>query len=194
MIHLTGRFLEILISVLAIIVFLKPADMILTHPITLFLLSKKFRISLLLILTLVTGIQILLTDSIANLVIFRTASERLFHQQNLYDYIQYKIIWDKFFYAPVFAFLFYPFAALPISVSVFLWLLLDAVFFYFALEILPLSATQKTIIFFIALSDLINSFQNLQTNAINTAFMLFIFIFLHHHKYVFAAIMCGSFV
>src|ERR1700758_1209049 len=152
-----------------------------------FILSKYFRISLLVLLCIGIGIQTLFMDAIANLVIFRTATERFFHQQNLYDYIQYKIIWDKFFYTPAFALFFYPFAALPISVSVFLWLFLGATLFYFAIEMLPLSATKKTIIFFIALSDLINSFQNLQTNAINTALMLFIFIAFHHHKYVWAA-------
>src|ERR1700739_1084132 len=155
-------------------------------------LSKYFRLSVLFILCIVISIQTIYTDEIANLVIFRTASQRLFLQQNLYDYIQYKIIWDKFFYAPQFALLFYPFTVLPVKVAVFLWLLLGAGLFYVALQMLPLNDMSKTIIFFIVLSDLINSFQNLQTNAINTALMLFVFIFLHHQKYIMAAI-CVAF-
>ncbi|HXU28191.1 MAG TPA: glycosyltransferase 87 family protein, partial [Bacteroidia bacterium] len=67
-----------------------------------------------------------------------------------------------------------------------------ATLFYFAIQNLPLSNNQKAVVFFIALSDLINSFQNLQTNALNTAFMLFIFSFLHNQKYILAAL-CVAF-
>lgn len=152
-----------------------------------FILSKYFRLSILCLVCIAIGILNLANDEIANLVIFRTASRRLFHQDNLYDYIQYKIIWDKFFYAPQFALMFHPLSVIPMSVAVFLWLLLGAGLFYIALQMLPATNMNKTIIFFIALSDLINSFQNLQTNAINTALMLLIFVFLHHHKFMLAA-------
>lgn len=166
--------------------------MTLTSYINNLVLSKYFRVILLFILCLAVGIQILYNDSIANMIIFKTSSERLLHHENLYDYIQYKIIYDKFFYAPQFTLFFLPFAALPISVSIFLWLFLGAGLFYFALQNLPLSTTKKTIIFFIALSDLVNSFQNLQTNAINAALMLFVFIFLNNQKYILAAL-CVAF-
>jgi len=152
------------------------------------ILSKYFRLAILFILCLAVGIQTIYNDEIANLVIFRTASERLFHHQNLYDFIQYKIIWDKFFYTPQFAFLFYVFTIIPIPIAVFLWIGVGAGLFYWVLQMLPVSNMSKTIIFFIALSDLINSFQNLQTNAINTALMLFIFVSLYHSKYVWAAL------
>ena len=152
------------------------------------ILSKYFRFALLFILCLTVGVQTIFNDEIANLFIFRTASERLFHHQNLYEFIQYKIIWDKFFYAPQFAFLFYVFTIMPMYVAVFLWIGVGAGLFYMALQLLPVSNMSKTIMFFIALSDLINSFQNLQTNAINTALMLFIFISLHHSKYILAAL------
>ncbi len=152
------------------------------------ILSKYFRLAILLGLCLAVGIQTIYNDEIANLFIFKIASQKLFHQQNIYAFIQYKIIWDKFFYAPPFAFFFYVFTILPINLAVFLWIALGAGLFYVALQMLPVSNMSKTIIFFIALSDLINSFQNLQTNAVNTGLMLFIFIFLHHHKYVLAAL------
>jgi hypothetical protein len=152
------------------------------------ILSKYFRLALLLVLCLAVSLQAVYLDEIANMVIFRAASERLFRHQNLYEFIQYKIIWDKFFYAPPFAFFFYAFTLVPMSVAVFLWIGVGAGLFYVALQMLPVSNISKTIIFFIALSDLINSFQNLQTNAINTALMLFIFIALHHSKYVWAAL------
>jgi len=156
------------------------------------LTSKYFRLSLLAILCLVLGIQAILNDEIANFVIFKTSSIRFLHHENLYEYIQYKIIYDKFFYAPQFAFFFLPFALLPLKLSIVLWLLLGATLFYFAIQNLPLSNNQKAVVFFIALSDLINSFQNLQTNALNTAFMLFIFSFLHNQKYILAAL-CVAF-
>jgi hypothetical protein len=154
--------------------------------------SKRFRLSLLIILCLLLGLQALLNDEIANFIIFKTSSLRFFHHENLYDYITYKLIYDKFFYAPQFALFFSPFAFLPIRFAILLWLLLGARLFFMAVEKLPLSNNQKMLIFFIVLSDLINSFQNLQTNALNTAFMLFIFSFLHNQKYILAAL-CVAF-
>ena len=156
------------------------------------LTSKHTRLVLLIVLSILLSIQAIWNDEIANFIIFKTSSARFLHHENLYDYIQYKIIYDKFFYAPQFALLFMPFALLPIKLSIFLWLLLGAMLFFTALEKLPLTNNQKTIIFFIALFDLVNSFQNLQTNAINTALMLLIFSFLHNQKYIFAAI-CVAF-
>ena len=157
-----------------------------------FITSKYFRLSLLALLCLLLGIQALYNDEIANFIIFKTSSQRFLNHENLYDYIQYKIIYDKFFYAPQFALFFLPFALLPMKLSIVLWLLLGAALFYFAIQNLPLSNNQKAIIFFIALFDLVNSFQNLQTNALNTAFMLFIFSFLHNQKYIWAAL-CVAF-
>ncbi|MFI5141610.1 MAG: glycosyltransferase family 87 protein, partial [Bacteroidia bacterium] len=157
-----------------------------------FLTSKYLRLSLLVLLCLLLGIQAIYNDEIANFIIFKTSSQRFLNHENLYDYIQYKIIYDKFFYAPQFALFFLPFALLPIKLSIVLWLLLGTALFYFAIQNLPLSNTQKAIIFFIALFDLVNSFQNLQTNALNSAFMLFIFSFLHNQKYILAAL-CVAF-
>jgi hypothetical protein len=156
------------------------------------LTSKYLRLSLLVLLCLLLGIQALYNDEIANFIIFKTSSQRFLNHENLYDYIQYKIIYDKFFYAPQFALFFLPFALLPIKLSIILWLFLGAALFYFAIQNLPLSNNQKAVIFFIALFDLVNSFQNLQTNALNSAFMLFIFSLLHNQKYIWAAL-CVAF-
>jgi uncharacterized membrane protein YkvA (DUF1232 family) len=156
------------------------------------LTSKHARLGLLVVLCILLSIQAIWNDEIANFIIFKTSSQRFLNHENLYDYIQYKIIYDKFFYAPQFALFFIPFALLPIKLSIVLWLFLGAALFYIALEKLPLSNNQKTIIFFIALFDLVNSFQNLQTNAINTALILFIFLFLHNHRFILAAI-CVAF-
>lgn len=151
-----------------------------------------FRLGLLFVIVIIVSVQAFTQDQIANFVIFKTASQRLLHHENLYDYIQYKIIYDKFFYAPQFALLFIPFTVVPISLSIFLWLILGAGLFYLALQKLPLTNTQKTVLFFIALIDLVNSLQNLQTNALNTALMLFIFICLSNNKPMWAALCVAS--
>jgi len=151
-------------------------------------LSDYFRLGLLLVICIVVCIQALGLDQIANFIIFKTTSQRFLAQENLYDYIQYKIIYDKFFYAPQFALFFLPFAVLPIKVSVLLWLILGSSLFYLALQKLPLTTLQKSILFFIVLIDLVNSLQNLQTNALNTALMLFVFICLHSNKPIWAAL------
>jgi hypothetical protein len=137
--------------------------------------SPAFHVALLLVVCLVATVQALQTDEIANFVIFKTATGRFLAQQRLYDFIEYGIIYDKFLYSPSFALLFYPFTLLPVPVSVYLWLAAGALLFYLALSRLSLSSPQRTLVFFIALIDLVNSLQNLQTNSLNTAFMLLIF-------------------
>ena len=138
------------------------------------------------------GIQATWNDEIANLIIFKTASLRFLHRENLYEFIQYKIIYDKFFYAPQFVLFFMPFVFLPVKAAVFVWVLTGGVLYYWALKRLPFTHQQKQIIFLIALIDLINSLQNLQTNAINTALMLLIFGLLQQGKVIWAAL-CVAF-
>src|SRR5438270_12360320 len=98
------------------------------------ILSKYFHLGLLLLICIVVSIQTILLDEIANFVIFKTTSLRFLKQENLYDYIEYGIIYDKFFYTPQFALLFLPFTFLPLSLSIFLWLLLGVFLFYIALQ------------------------------------------------------------
>lgn len=108
--------------------------------------------------------------------------------KNLYEFIQYGIIWDKFFYSPSFAVMFIPFTLLPLKLAVPLWILMGAMIFRYALNTLPLSNPQKTILFFIVLIDLINSMQNLQTNALCAALSILIFSGLHNGKIKVAAL------
>jgi hypothetical protein len=152
------------------------------------LLSRMFQVVLLAAICVVLAIQAFAQDEIANFIIFKTTSQRFLSQANLYDYIEYNIIFDKFFYAPQFALFFMPFAFLPLKISVFLWLLLGALLLYFAIQKLPLDNGQKTVFFYIILIDLVNSLQNLQTNAINAAFMLLILVYLSEGKPVFSAL------
>ncbi|MGZ4040907.1 MAG: glycosyltransferase 87 family protein, partial [Bacteroidia bacterium] len=151
-------------------------------------LSANFRLALLAVIVLVIAVQAVLVDHVANFVIFKTASQRLLNHENLYDYILYGIIWDKFFYTPQFALLFTPFTFIPLPTSIFLWSLLGSLLFYIALQNLPLSNTQKAMLFFIILVEMINSLQNLQTNVLNAALMLFIFICLRDNKPFIAAL------
>ncbi|MGZ3863972.1 MAG: glycosyltransferase family 87 protein [Bacteroidia bacterium] len=151
-------------------------------------LSANFRLALLAVIVMVIAIQAVLVDHVANFVIFKTASQRLLSHENLYEYVQYKIIWDRFFYTPQFALLFTPFTFIPLPVSIFLWLLLGSLLFYMALQNLPVTDTQKALLFFIILIEMINSLQNLQTNVLNAALMLFIFTSLRNNKPAIAAL------
>ncbi len=149
-------------------------------------LSLWFQSALLLLICLFATLQAIGNDEIANFVIFKTATQRFLSHTNMYEYIEYGIIWDQYLYAPCFVMLFLPFAYLPVGISIFLWLAAGAALFFFALKKLPLTETQRAIVFFVALIDLVNSLQNLQTNALNTAFMLLIFSSLHNQKPVWA--------
>jgi hypothetical protein len=160
--------------------------MSLFSPIKKLALSPYFQPALLVIICVIVTLQAVSQDEIANFVIFKTASQRLLAHQNLYEYISYGNIYDRYFYAPVFSLLFTPFKLLPVSISVFLWLLVGALSFYYAIQKLQITNVQKNIIFLIAFADLVNSLQNIQTNSLNAAFMLLIFSSFQSNKPVVA--------
>ncbi len=108
-----------------------------------------------------------------NYLIFRAASLHLLHGKDLYAAYP-ALHFDFYKYSPSFALLFLPFAVLPFSLSMLLWNALNASALYVALGmVLPRRAA--TVARAIVFLDMLGSMQNVQTNALVAALIIFTF-------------------
>ena len=108
-----------------------------------------------------------------NFLIFRAASLHLLHGQDLYSAYPAEHF-DFFKYSPTFALLFLPFALPPVPVAMLLWNALNAGALYVALgTVLPRRAASvaRAIVFL----DMLGSLQNVQSNALVAALIIFTF-------------------
>jgi hypothetical protein len=108
-----------------------------------------------------------------NFLIFRAASVHLLHGQDLYTAYP-ALHFDFYKYSPTFALLFLPFALPPLWLGMLLWNTLNAGSLYFAMgTVLPLrSANVARAIVFL---DMLGSLQNVQSNALVAALIIFTF-------------------
>jgi len=108
-----------------------------------------------------------------NFLIFRAASWHLLHDQDLYAAYP-ALHFDYYKYSPTFALLFLPFALPPFWVAMLLWNALNAATLYFAIgTVLPLRRANvaRAIVFL----DMLGSLQNVQSNALVAALIIFTF-------------------
>jgi len=85
-------------------------------------------------------------------------------------------------YSPSFALLIAPFAIMPTLLGLVSWCLLNMLALFYAIRLLPVKDTQKSIIYWLILIDLITTIQNLQANALMVALMLFAFLSFEKRK------------
>jgi hypothetical protein len=108
-----------------------------------------------------------------NFLIFRAASWHLLHGQDLYAAYP-ALHFDYYKYSPTFALLFLPFALPPFWMAMLLWNTLNAATLYFAIgTVLPLRKANvaRAIVFL----DMLGSLQNVQSNALVAALIIFTF-------------------
>jgi hypothetical protein len=108
-----------------------------------------------------------------NFLIFRAASWHLLHDQDLYAAYP-AVHFDYYKYSPTFALLFLPFALPPFWLAMLLWNTLNAAMLYFAIgTVLPLRRANvaRAIVFL----DMLGSLQNVQSNALVAALIIFTF-------------------
>jgi hypothetical protein len=116
-----------------------------------------------------------------NFSIFQHSSFHFFQKLNLY--IEYpKEYTDLFLYNPTFPILFAPVAYLPTFLGIFIWGVLITGSFYLAVRLLPLDKKSILFILYFTFLELITSVQNLQTNSLIAASILFAFIFLERRS------------
>jgi hypothetical protein len=108
-----------------------------------------------------------------NFLIFRAASEHLLHGQDLYA--AYPALHADFYkYSPSFALLFLPFALMPFGVAMLVWNAMNAGALYAALGTV-LNRRGALVARSIVFMDMLGSLQNVQSNALVTALIIFTF-------------------
>jgi hypothetical protein len=108
-----------------------------------------------------------------NFLIFRAASKHLLAASDLYAAYPAEHL-DFYKYSPTFALLFVPFAYLPFSLAMLAWNALNAGALFVAIGmVLPrrLATVARAIVFL----DMLGSLQNVQSNALVTALIIFTF-------------------
>ena len=126
--------------------------------------------------------------------IFRAASRRLLHGEDLYTPYPEKHS-DRFKYSPTFALLFAPLAWLPWPLGLFLWSALNALVLFAAVEQL-LPARQANFALACLLLEVLRSMQTAQSNALVAALIVLAFIALEHGRAWRAAgaVVLGAFI
>jgi hypothetical protein len=116
-----------------------------------------------------------------NFKIFRSSTIHFFEGVNLYapDPARY---YDVFLYNPSFALLFAPFSCLPVAAGIWLWIVFVLAVYYFAIRLLPFDSKTILFIYLFTFQELITALENLQTNPLIAAFILFTYIYLERDK------------
>ena len=125
-----------------------------------------------------------------NFRIFSHAFWHLYNGQPLY--IEYPAEhFDYFFYHPLFAFLFAPFAVVPEQVGIFLWLIfLTALFFKASID-MPFRQGFLWVFLVLVIFEFTKNLRHVQPNILNCALMLFVFLSLEKKQYALVGFLCA---
>ncbi|MBS1652728.1 MAG: DUF2029 domain-containing protein [Bacteroidetes bacterium] len=142
----------------------------------------------LLIISAVISAQTYILNDFGIFEIFKNAYNKIIVGANPYDFFLYKnYIWDRYLYPPQFVFILYPIFTLPGFIGAFVYLYLSILLYYLSLSKLQLSKQNKNLIFIICLPEIITCMQNLQTNLLVVAGILFAFGYIKENKPIMAA-------
>ncbi|WP_295675452.1 glycosyltransferase family 87 protein [uncultured Mucilaginibacter sp.] len=96
---------------------------------------------------------------------------------------------DLYHYGPVFALLMAPFALLPDSLGVILWVMFNAWALYIAIKLLPLKDQYYLPVLLICAHELMTSTANVEINPLIGALIILSFVFIRNKKDFWAALM-----
>lgn len=137
-------------------------------------------------LSLLASVKVTFLEGSNNYSIFYHSLYHLLDGRSLYaEYpAEYS---DHYHYAPTFAALFAPVFALPYSLGLFLWQLLFAAVWVYAMYRLPFTQTEKAIAYWFGLHELFTSLVNSQTNPLIGAIPIFAYLCFEKRQPVWAA-------
>ncbi len=123
-----------------------------------------------------------------NYFVFKYNFLHVINQQNLY--LQYPESYlDINHYGPVFAFVIAPFALLPDSVGVILWVVFNSWILLKAIQLLPIKQEQYLLILLLCAHELMTSASNVQSNPLIAALIVLSFVFIKKEQDFWAALM-----
>ncbi|MBD1392904.1 glycosyltransferase family 87 protein [Mucilaginibacter glaciei] len=130
-----------------------------------------------------------------NFTIFRYNFIHTIHQQNLYNYYP-EVYNDLNHYGPAFSIIIAPFAVLPPSIGVIMWVLFNVAVLFTAIRLLPIRDGGKTIILLICAHELMTTSTNVQSNGMMAGLIILSFNFINRKKDFWAAlfIVLGTFI
>lgn len=122
-----------------------------------------------------------------NYFVYKYAFINVTQQHNLYA-PQPAHYFDLNHYGPIFAFIIAPFALLPDSFGVILWVMFNAWILLKAIQKLPLKESDFLIVLLICAHELMTSAANVQINPLIAALILFSYVFIKNEKDFWAAL------
>ena len=150
-----------------------------------FIYNKRIAIILWFGLSLVGVVLESQKSSGNNFLIFKGVFEHTLQQTNLYQEYPNEYA-DVNLYGPVFSLVIAPFALLPHTLGVILWVMFNALLLYIAIRNLPLQEKWKNAILIFSAHEMMISAEWMQSNALICACILFGFIFIIRHKEIWA--------
>ena len=126
-----------------------------------------------------------------NFLVFRSSFYHLLHQQPLY-FLYPSEHNDLFFYNPVFAFFFAPFALLPIPIGTLTWLVFLSFIFFKAAKVMPFRNGFLWLFLGLLIPEFSKNLGHLQPNILNCALMLFVFVSLEKKQLALAGFFCAA--
>ena len=130
-----------------------------------------------------------------NYTIFKYNFLNTIHQHNLYAY-QPEHYYDLNHYGPVFSIIMAPFALLPDSIGVILWVLFNAFILLKAIQTLPIKKDHYVVILLLCAHELMTASANVQSNPMIAALIILGFNFIKREQDFWAALMIalGAFI
>lgn len=159
------------------------------------LANKKFAAFLWFGLSLFAVIKQALRHNYNNYLIYKFTFINLLSRTNLY-LPQPQHFSDSNHYGLVFAIIIAPFTLLPDGLSVILWTMVNAGILYYAIQQLPLTVYQRTIVVLLCAHELMTSSYNVQFNPSMAAIIMMSFVFIKRQQDFWAAllIVLGTYV
>lgn len=123
-----------------------------------------------------------------NYFVFKYNFLHVINQQNLYASYP-ENYFDLNHYGPVFAYVIAPFALLPDSAGVILWVVFTSWILLKAIQLLPLKQEQHLLIILLCAHELMTSAANVQSNPLIAALIVLSFVFIKREQDFWAALM-----
>ncbi|MDB4924913.1 glycosyltransferase family 87 protein [Mucilaginibacter sp.] len=130
-----------------------------------------------------------------NYFVYKYNFINVIHQHNLYQH-QPEHYFDLNHYGPIFSFIIAPFALMPDSLGVVLWVMFTAFILLIAIQQLPIKKNHSLLIVLLCAHELMTSAANVQINPLIAALILFSYIFIKNENDFWAALMIalGTFI
>jgi len=130
-----------------------------------------------------------------NYLVFKYNFINTIHQHHLYTY-QPEHFNDLNHYGPVFSIIIAPFALMPDSIGVLMWVMFNAFILFKAIQLLPIKENQYVVILLICAHELMTASANVQSNPMIAGLIILSFSFIKKKQDFWAALMIalGTFV